>query len=352
MKISGRTTDDSTFGLLPQSGLSYETHSVDVDARVSIDTYTLVHSQPANNYRPSLHLKGEILAIKPSDQEQGTFPHNIEEISYLQGLAPRFEALYEFTDEQLTELVSRGYFNQGFDIGAESIRSMQGLELPIDKLTIHIVAPDAQENIPLVFADITRLNTLTLDVDNTGYDFVDVVQEKKVQAELDTSAQLGAQEVILDLSEPTVTELDPLQVTEAEVEGEPEFGPEQEGLEGHEEPQAPAYETEEAVTEDYINDLYAQNFADIRGSETESVVSEAPVNVDDALEQTTNALVTEALGEDTVMKLSEEQTVEVAKPEVASIEMDADDAAAHAPYSEPDTVEDTEAEEDDQEFGA
>lgn len=143
----------------------------DQPARITVlmDEASLGHHGPEKQNRPYLHLSGSLVAIAPD----APLSHGIDEVTYDLPHAERVDAFYEFNDEQLVELVRKGYFSPGFEVPKDLI-DVEWEELPatIDAL---VLDPEGtgQDAKPLVFVDVKDISDLRLDWDNCSYNPVE-----------------------------------------------------------------------------------------------------------------------------------------------------------------------------------
>ena len=178
MKVAGmKMTNPWASRVLRNRGVAWErVTDAPVETVVVMESVTFEHHGPGKNYRPLLHLTGELRSIRPAE----SLPHGIDEITFRAGLAPTVDAFYEFDDAQLAELVGKGYFTEGFEPPADRMSGIPW-ELPttIDAL---ILAPEDEEDTPVVFVTIHGQTGLALDAKNSGYDLA-VYFENQLDAE-------------------------------------------------------------------------------------------------------------------------------------------------------------------------
>lgn len=166
MKVAGmKMTNPWASRVLRNRGVDCErVMDAPVETVVVMESVTFEHHGPGKNYRPLLHLTGELRSIRPAE----SLPHGIDEITFRAGLAPTVDAFYEFDDVQLAELVGKGYFTEGFEPPSDRMAGIPW-ELPttIDAL---ILAPESHDDTPVVFVTIHGQTGLALDAKNSGYD--------------------------------------------------------------------------------------------------------------------------------------------------------------------------------------
>ena len=173
MKVAGiKMTDPWASRALRSKGVETErVASAPVETVVQMERVAFEHHGSEKNYRPLLHLTGELVAILPDEP----LPYGVDEVTFRSGLGPTVDAFYEFDDAQLAELVTKGYFTEGFEPPA----NMGGIpwELPttIDAL---ILAPEADGDAPVVFVTIHGQTELALNAENSGYDLAEYFESK------------------------------------------------------------------------------------------------------------------------------------------------------------------------------
>ncbi|WP_051215592.1 hypothetical protein [Granulicoccus phenolivorans] len=138
---------------------------------VQMETLELCHHTPDRNYRPYLHLSGELRAIRP----QTPLPFGITEVTYRHGDGDTVDAFYEFDDAQLVELTRKGYFTGPVILPEHLVGIDWELPATVDTL---LVAPDAADPAAvIVFARVQDAAALPLDLENSGYDLTEYVPD-------------------------------------------------------------------------------------------------------------------------------------------------------------------------------
>ncbi|MEV2278302.1 AAA family ATPase [Nocardiopsis sp. NPDC049922] len=181
MRIAPLRITDPWFHRLARDGKAdvRTLSAVPCDIAVHMEAVTILHHGIDQNYRPYLHLRGQIIQIRPDVE----LPFGVTEIQYRAGTEPGIDAYYEFDLAQLTELVRKGYFGTSFRVP----ESMTGIEweLPAEADFL-VVAPENAEQPPLVFAGVRDQNSAVLTEENSGYTlaeyFPDYSAENPVRA--------------------------------------------------------------------------------------------------------------------------------------------------------------------------
>jgi hypothetical protein len=191
MKVAGmKMTDPWASRVLRNKRVQTElVTGAPVETVVQMERVSIEHHGSEKNFRPLLHLTGELVAIKPEE----TLPHGVEEVTFRAGQGPTVDAFYEFDDAQLGQLVSKGYFTEGF----QAPSTMAGIpwELPttIDAL---VLSPEHEDDTPVVFVNIHGQTELALDLQNSGYDLAEYF-ENQLTAEVQQGRALESAQGIV-----------------------------------------------------------------------------------------------------------------------------------------------------------
>ncbi len=165
MKIAPLKMNDPWLRRIRDSGEAHiETLSgVTIENVVEMELVELQHGGPETNFRPYLHLRGELVSARPD----GELPYGIDEVVLRRGAGVHIDAFYDFNGRQLSDLVAKGYFTQGFDVP----ESLSGIpwELP-GEADFVIVAPESADQPPVVFMELHHQADMELDEANSGYD--------------------------------------------------------------------------------------------------------------------------------------------------------------------------------------
>lgn len=157
---------------------------VPCEAVVHVDQAYLSHHGPDQNYRPYLRLSGELRGLVPEQP----LPGGVHEVGSRPTMGPVFDVFYEFSDEQLGQMVSKGYFSRQFAV--PPIMTGADYELPVTANVLVLEPGDPQAgDVPLVFVDVHNRTGLELDLGSSGYDLADyfesVRQDERQSGELD-----------------------------------------------------------------------------------------------------------------------------------------------------------------------
>lgn len=136
---------------------------VGAESEVQMERISFIHSGESSNYRPMLHLVGELRSLIPDEP----LPYGVDVITFDTGTGPIIDAFYEFDDEQLMQLVSKGYFTEGFQPPGNLVGIPWTLPVSIDA---SIIVPEYMDDAPVVFIEVHGQTELALDMENSGYD--------------------------------------------------------------------------------------------------------------------------------------------------------------------------------------
>ncbi|BAS11911.1 hypothetical protein AHiyo8_02140 [Arthrobacter sp. Hiyo8] len=74
------------------------------DVVVFVETMELAHHGPEQNFRPYLHMNGELRGVRPHRR----LPYGVDAVTFPTGGGETVDVFYEFDDKQLTLLAKRG----------------------------------------------------------------------------------------------------------------------------------------------------------------------------------------------------------------------------------------------------
>lgn len=178
MKIAPLSTSDPWLGriLEDKDTFAQGLRGVPVESTVEVELVEILHGRPQDNYRPYLHIRGEIVGVRPDVE----LPYGVEELGSRRGSGTRVDAFYEFDQRQLVELVSKGYFTEGFEV-PEALVSVPW-ELPMEADFV-VVGPRTAEEVPIVFMGLSASTGLDIDQATSGYDLSSYFPDQTPEAE-------------------------------------------------------------------------------------------------------------------------------------------------------------------------
>ena len=161
---------------------------VPIEATVEVELVELLHGSAEENYRPYLHLRGELTEAQPTV----ALPYGVTDLALRRGSGVRVDAFYDFSQRQLVDLVSKGYFSKAFEVP----EAMAGIPWPLPgHADFVILAPQSMADAPVTFMGLHQATGLELDEQSSGYDlseyFPDFTPEAQAQAEREAQAEEG-----------------------------------------------------------------------------------------------------------------------------------------------------------------
>ncbi|WP_405824630.1 hypothetical protein OG705_30240 [Streptomyces sp. NBC_00838] len=168
MRTAGLTMNDVwAHRVLREPGV--ETHrleGVTAQLGVMVESLDLKHRGKEMNYRPYLHLTGELRSVTPAR----VLPFGISQVTYSPGRGEKVDAFYEFDDQQLVVLASKGYFASGFAVPEQVTGIEWELPATADMLVLAPSGAQTDGDIPVVFTQIHGIGGLEIDLESSGYD--------------------------------------------------------------------------------------------------------------------------------------------------------------------------------------
>lgn len=139
---------------------------VPIESTVEMELVELLHEGPEGNYRPYLHLRGELTEARPVVQ----LPYGVDELALRRGGGVTIDAFYDFNQKQLGDLVKKGYFSEAFKVP----EGMAGIPWTLPgKADFLVVAPELSDEPPVVFMSVHDQTSLGLDEANSGYELAE-----------------------------------------------------------------------------------------------------------------------------------------------------------------------------------
>ena len=144
------------------------------DIVVLAETIRLAHHGPERNFRPYLHLNGELRGVRPHRR----LPYGVDAVAFPAGGGETADVFYEFDDQQLATLAKRGYFSPGFTVPEQGVGIEWELPATVDAI---VLAPsndassstDTAPEVPVVFVKVHGLGSLEIDLESSGYDLAE-----------------------------------------------------------------------------------------------------------------------------------------------------------------------------------
>lgn len=140
---------------------------LEAEIGVLVDTVDLRHRGPDENFRPYLHLTGELRSVTPHDG----LPYGISQVTYSAGRGEKVDAFYEFDDQQMVALARKGYFNSVFSVPEDRLTGVEW-ELPA-RMDALVLAPADEQDAPVIFVRVHDIGNLEVGLESSQYDLTD-----------------------------------------------------------------------------------------------------------------------------------------------------------------------------------
>lgn len=151
-------------------------NAVPIESTVEMELVELLHGGPESNYRPYLHLRGELTEARPVVE----LPYGVTELILRRGSGLTVDAFYDFTPEQLSDLVGKGYFTTAFRVPDE----MSGIPWTLPgKADFLVVAPELSDEPPVVFMNVHDQTGMEFDEASSGYELAAYFPDYSAEAE-------------------------------------------------------------------------------------------------------------------------------------------------------------------------
>lgn len=175
MRTPGQTTDSPDFGAV--RGISSQDREEVKDLPCYGDITVTNAYMGANSWydrdnpgRPYMHLVGECDSIR------GDMPYGVSELTFENTKGIPVDFIYEFTNDELANLVQKGLYSRGFacpDILYQSV-----MEMPIT-CDLTVVRPQMSGDIPIIFADIKNKEHILTNSEQSQYDITSYFEEPR-----------------------------------------------------------------------------------------------------------------------------------------------------------------------------
>lgn len=175
MRTPGQTVDSPDFGAV--RGISSQDREEVKDLPCYGDITVTNAYMGANSWydrdnpgRPYMHLVGECDSIR------GDMPYGVSELTFENTKGIPVDFIYEFTNDELANLVQKGLYSRGFacpDILYQSV-----MEMPIT-CDLTVVRPQMSGDIPIIFADIKNKEHILTNSEQSQYDITSYFEEPR-----------------------------------------------------------------------------------------------------------------------------------------------------------------------------
>lgn len=179
MRIPGKTMDDHLADVARQFPEGSFTDMQDVECNADIyPSQVFLEFRTGfdreNPHRPYMHIMGECRGIRKAD---GTPLYgDVTELSFEENAGIEVDVFYEFSDDELADMVKKGMYHRGFE--CPGIIRESELEIPV-YCELRVVEPQFEGDVPILFANIEDRHTISIDEQSSGYTFGDYFEEPR-----------------------------------------------------------------------------------------------------------------------------------------------------------------------------
>lgn len=179
MRIPGKTMDDHLADVARQFPEGSFTDMQDVECNADIyPSQAFLEFRTGfdreNPHRPYMHIMGECRGIRKAD---GTPLYgDVTELSFEENAGIEVDVFYEFSDDELADMVKKGMYRRGFE--CPGIIRESELEIPV-YCELRVVEPQFEGDVPILFANIEDRHTISIDEQSSGYTFGDYFEEPR-----------------------------------------------------------------------------------------------------------------------------------------------------------------------------
>ena len=150
--------------------------SVPGQASIDVETMYLAYETEDRKHRPSLFYRGTINSLNFDDTTDAEFASaaqamDITGITFPDGL--EIQGFYEFSDDQIMQMVANGYFSSEYDVPPEMQNFTMDVPVFVDVLVMN--PRGANQDFPIVFVDVLNAHEADIDLESSGYDFVEAL---------------------------------------------------------------------------------------------------------------------------------------------------------------------------------
>lgn len=217
MQVAGLSMNDAwAHRALRASGVRC-THAPSQPAMlgVLVEQVDLGHHPGELNFRPYLHVSGQLRSITPAHG----LACDVSQVTFAPGRGEQIDAFYEFDDQQLQELAGLGYFQAGFTVPDQITGIEWELPATVDALILEPETPG--EDVPVTFVSVHDSGHMRIDLPSTGYDLTEYFAQPEPAAGPDVP-DAGAQPATPEVPEVLAPVTDPLDEPEVPAAGEPQ----------------------------------------------------------------------------------------------------------------------------------
>lgn len=202
--------------------LNIEESNIMCEGNVFVEqAYMAQDYKPVGLSRPYIRLIGYVKSIR------GNFPYDVGEVTYDARQTQPVEYRYDLTDDELSDLASKGLYNDNFD--CPDAFKMNEFILPISCAVVS-VPPTDEQDLPLLFVTVNNPYDLHTSSAASGYDITEYFEKPELVRTTDEfkvdelsdekKEEIRETEIVVEQDEPEIAEEvmedEPVEDTEVE----------------------------------------------------------------------------------------------------------------------------------------
>lgn len=163
MKLAGFDKTDVLAGRVSRAAGEQTTEFSKVPVAVTFVPDHVALDFVGRRHTPQLRATGYLGRVVPKEP----LPYDIRELTFGAENPHEVTLDYSFTTEQLTDLVSKGLYLEGFTVPADMTELEW--EIPVE-MDVTVVGPGRTDGPPVVMLDLSSVARIDTDMEKTGYD--------------------------------------------------------------------------------------------------------------------------------------------------------------------------------------
>ena len=141
-------------------------NNIQCDCTMHTSQVLLDYGARSDKHVPYLHFIGEVRRVE-FPQEMKPYMHGIDALTFPEDMGLQTDVFYKFNRKELTEMVKKGYFDEGFQM--PDIFYDNDFELPMS-CNLMMVQPDRAGTPPIIFVGLNNPREMEFTAESSGYD--------------------------------------------------------------------------------------------------------------------------------------------------------------------------------------
>lgn len=144
----------------------------------------------SKKHAPYLHLLGEVREVR-FPETMRSHMYGVDALTFAEGTGLQTDIFYQFSQDELADMVKKGYFDPNFEI--PDILRDNDFELPMD-CNMTMIEPQRENDPPIVFVGLTNPRNVEFTAETSGYElgsyFEPIKTPSVAQSELSVGNEL------------------------------------------------------------------------------------------------------------------------------------------------------------------